>query len=116
MDSWVLTSQTAERVEVRIEGDIDLANSNDLAEFLDMLIASGEKTEVNLAEVEFIDSNGLAALLTRSSKSSGARRGVRPCLTERTGPALVRAHRLHAHLRHRRRRVQSVRRQLTARV
>jgi anti-sigma B factor antagonist len=64
MDSWVLTSQTADRVEVRIKGDIDLGNSSDLAEFLELLITSSHRTEVNLAELEFIDSNGLAALLT----------------------------------------------------
>ena len=69
MDSWTLTSQEAGRVEVHIEGAIDLANSRDLAEFLEMLIHSADRLEVNLADVGFVDSNGLAALLTAHRKA-----------------------------------------------
>jgi hypothetical protein len=49
MDSWVLSSQNADRVAVRVEDDLDLANSRDFADFLDVLLSSTRRTELNFA-------------------------------------------------------------------
>ena len=62
MDRWGLVSNIDGTV-VRIEGDLDLANSRDLGACLSKLIHSGQRTEIDLSGVEFIDSNGLKALI-----------------------------------------------------
>src|SRR4029077_12522524 len=49
----------------RIEGEIDLANGQDLVCFLDRLVIEcGQRVEVDLSAVSFMDSSGLQALLT----------------------------------------------------
>jgi anti-sigma B factor antagonist len=62
VDRWALVSNI-EGIVVRIEGDLDLANSRDLGSCLSNLIHAGQRTEIDLSGVEFIDSNGLKALI-----------------------------------------------------
>ena len=53
------------RVVARIDGDLDLGNGRDLVDFLVGLSAvSACPVEVDLSDVDFIDSSGLQALLT----------------------------------------------------
>ena len=62
MDRWALVSNI-EGIVVRIEGDLDLADDRDLGGCLGKLIHTGQRTEIDLSGVEFIDSNGLKALI-----------------------------------------------------
>jgi anti-sigma B factor antagonist len=51
-------------VGARIEGDLDSANGKDLVEFVDEIVSeAGQRVEVDLSRVVFIDRYGLQALL-----------------------------------------------------
>ena len=65
MDHWTLRTVGADRVVAHIEGDLDLANGNDLIDYITMLVGEWEcRVEVDLSGVGFIDSSGLKALLS----------------------------------------------------
>ncbi len=81
MDLWTLVSSSDGRVGARIEGNIDLANGRDLVEFLDRLVSeAGQRVEVDLSGVAFMDSSGLLALLTAYRLT--AQRGAKLLLIE----------------------------------
>ena len=50
---------------VRVTGEIDLANASELGQRLTFVVAAGTgDVDVDLSDVTFLDSSGLAALLT----------------------------------------------------
>jgi anti-sigma B factor antagonist len=75
MDRWRLVASSDGRVGARIDGEIDLTNGRALVDFLDnLLIEAGQRVEVDLSGVVFIDSYGLQALLNvrRLAEERGA--------------------------------------------
>ena len=75
MDRWSLVASSDGRVGARIDGELDLANGRDLVGFLaSLLIEPGQRVEVDLSGVVFIDSCGLQALLNahRLTEERGA--------------------------------------------
>lgn len=78
MDQWTLVSSSDGRVGARIEGDIDLANGRDLVQLLGrLIIEAGQRVEVDLSAVRFMDSSGLVALLNAQRLTAG--RGAESC-------------------------------------
>lgn len=61
-------AEDTDRQVVRLAGEIDLANSPELAELLEPLAAKGPVT-VDLRDVRFMDSSGLHALLNFAARS-----------------------------------------------
>jgi anti-sigma B factor antagonist len=51
------------RVEIRVAGELDLATVPQLRQVLDAHARSGQTMVIDLREIEFIDSMGLAALV-----------------------------------------------------
>jgi anti-sigma B factor antagonist len=75
MDRWTLVASSDGRVGARIDGELDLANGRDLVGFLArLLIEPGQRVEVDLSGVVFIDSCGLQGLLNahRLTEQRGA--------------------------------------------
>ena len=64
MDCWTIESTGDHSYLASIEGDLDLANGRDLVRNLGpLLTVPGNRIELDLSRVEFIDSSGLQALL-----------------------------------------------------
>jgi len=64
VDEWTVVSDTDGRLEASVRGDIDLANGRQLVAQLETLICGpGQRIEIDLSKVEFMDSSGLAALI-----------------------------------------------------
>jgi anti-anti-sigma factor len=64
VDEWTVVSDADGRVAASVQGDIDLANAPQLIAHLKALICGpGQRIEVDLSGVEFMDSSGLAALI-----------------------------------------------------
>ncbi|HET6712929.1 MAG TPA: STAS domain-containing protein [Actinomycetota bacterium] len=63
------TEEAVDGAVVRVEGEIDLANASELAEMLEPAGTSGGPVTVDLADVTFIDSSGLHALLEFAAHS-----------------------------------------------
>jgi anti-sigma B factor antagonist len=62
MDQWTIDPAVPGRI--RFQGDLDLANSRDLGRYLaTQLDGQARQVELDLSGVEFIDSNGLHALI-----------------------------------------------------
>jgi anti-anti-sigma factor len=61
--------KTTDGAVVAVGGEIDLANASELAEMLEPLRQSGSPVTVDLADVTFIDSSGLHALLEFAARS-----------------------------------------------
>lgn len=55
-------------VSLRLSGELDAHTAPDLEAALDAAIEDGATVEVDLAEVSFVDSSGLAALLDARSR------------------------------------------------
>jgi anti-anti-sigma factor len=64
-----------ERVTVRVAGDIDLSTADKLAETFESAVARAREVRVDLAEVTFLDSTGIRALVQgyRAAQGRGAR-------------------------------------------
>jgi anti-sigma B factor antagonist len=57
-------SKSDGRVSARIDGEIDLANGRKLVRYLkDLIREPGQRVEVDLSGVAFLDSSGLQALI-----------------------------------------------------
>jgi anti-sigma B factor antagonist len=71
----VAVDDSRERVEIRLAGDIDLATVPQLRQVLDAHARNGQTMVIDLRDVEFIDSMGLAALVRARHRalSRGAR-------------------------------------------
>lgn len=69
----LVTSQlSGERVRVVVAGDIDTATSGQLEAELARLVDAGARTvELDLAEVDFVDSWGLRVLIATSGQLAG---------------------------------------------
>jgi anti-anti-sigma factor len=65
--------QTTDRAVVRVGGEIDLANAPDLAELLEPLRSNRSPVTIDLADVTFIDSSGIHALLDFAAHSANGR-------------------------------------------
>ena len=64
MDHWTLRTVGADRVVAQIESELDLANGDDLVDYISTLLGEWHgRVEVDLSNVTFIDSSGLNALL-----------------------------------------------------
>jgi anti-sigma B factor antagonist len=61
----------ADGVRVKVEGELDLSNIDQLTKALDQ--AAGELTVVDMAEVTFLDSTGVTALLRARDVVAGLR-------------------------------------------
>lgn len=62
MDQWTIEPAIPGRI--KIQGDLDLANSRDLGRYLTtQLDGPARRVELDLSCVEFIDSNGLHTLI-----------------------------------------------------
>jgi len=61
LDVWV--DDTPARVTIRLAGEIDLATVPQLRQVLDAHARSGQTMVIDLREIDFVDSMGLAALV-----------------------------------------------------
>jgi anti-sigma B factor antagonist len=62
----------ARRISVAVRGELDLAHAADLKATLVRELAGGTSVLLDLSAVEFIDSTGLAAIVTALNHSKGA--------------------------------------------
>lgn len=72
----VRTSHAGETRTIALCGELDLANASTAESALEESLASGEQVVVDMRELEFIDSTGIA-LLVSALGQSGAERRVR---------------------------------------
>lgn len=56
---------------VRVTGDLDLAAGDALEALVSPLIAADQQVDIDLREVEFMDSSGLGALIELSQLAEG---------------------------------------------
>jgi anti-anti-sigma factor len=57
---------------LRLVGDLDLATVGDLERMLDTLPRSGERVTIDLAELSFMDSSGVHALVAYAGALNGS--------------------------------------------
>jgi anti-sigma B factor antagonist len=69
-----------ERVVIAVQGELDLAHAGELKELLLSEVSAGASVVLDLAGVDFIDSTGLAAIVTalKRSKDSGCELELHP--------------------------------------
>lgn len=79
-DGLLTVQQTSDRTQLRIalEGEIDLSNSGFAEAVLREGLASGRSLVVDLGELEFVDSTGIAMLIRAIADSDEGRLGFLP--------------------------------------
>ncbi|MEU8007490.1 STAS domain-containing protein [Catellatospora sp. NPDC049111] len=60
----VSIAETADRIVVSVSGECDMSSSGGLASALDAAMESSLPVEVDLAELQFLDSSGIHVLVT----------------------------------------------------
>jgi anti-sigma B factor antagonist len=69
----ILTSKTDETCVVRVAGEIDVSNKDELDAALKSVQASGANAvEVDLSEVSYIDSSGIGTLVAAAHRATDA--------------------------------------------
>lgn len=82
---WAATATEAGRVRVALHGEIDISNTDALAQLI--LTTAGERIVLDLAEVSFMGAAGAGTLVHLRSELAG--RGVQLCIVG-ASPALRR--------------------------
>jgi anti-anti-sigma factor len=59
-----------DRVAVAVRGELDLSHASELKELLLSEVSAGTSVLLDLADVEFIDSTGLAAIVTALNRAN----------------------------------------------
>jgi anti-sigma B factor antagonist len=84
MRDGTLTVRLAEadsRWTLELVGELDLANARTLSKALDQAEASGQSVRLDLTELEFIDSTGIAMLVAIHRKLGNDRLSIQPSKT-----------------------------------
>lgn len=68
----VLDELDDRRVCLRVAGELDLATAEELDHTLAEALSSNDSVVLDLSEVTFIDSTGLAAIITAVNRASGS--------------------------------------------
>jgi len=78
-DGLLAVQQTSQgkRIRIALEGEMDLANAATPGSMLQEALASGKEVLVDLGKLEFLDSTGVAMLVT-AMREGGKRLGFLP--------------------------------------
>jgi anti-sigma B factor antagonist len=79
-DGMLVVQQTSEgeRVRLALDGELDLANAETAEATLREALASGKDVVVDLADLEFLDSTGVAMLVAAMREVDGKRLSFEP--------------------------------------
>ena len=73
-------------VSTQVEGEVDLANADQLKEILTRELGDGRSVFLDLSQVEFIDSTGLAAIVNAQQCAAASGTALHLCSELRTQP------------------------------
>jgi len=83
----VRTAKDGDTQMIALCGELDLANANTAESALEASLASGTEVVVDMRELEFIDSTGIALLVSALGKENG---GTRVRFIPSSAPAVTR--------------------------